>query len=296
LQLARLARKKGETKEAEDYYRASIFGSWEQDGAARRREVRLELVDFLIGQRQFAEARNELFTVAGNAPGDAGLNVLVGDKLEAANDASDALSFYEKAIAASPRNEGALERAGRLAYALGEYAKAEELLGRAFRLSEDETVAKEGHRVEDDVELRKLMDDARRIQELTLTRDQAAGLRADHLLLASRVAQARLKSCGTQAGASLEGAGMVAALNAEWKTATGNGRINRPALLQSADAQDAWTQLVYQTEQETAKVCGAPTGDDALLLRLAKGATGMNGTNGANGWLHGGKGLGGDGQ
>jgi tetratricopeptide (TPR) repeat protein len=78
LQLARLARKKGETKEAADYYRASIFGSWEQNGAARRREVRLELIDFLTGQRELAEARNELFTVAGNAPNDAGLNLLVG--------------------------------------------------------------------------------------------------------------------------------------------------------------------------------------------------------------------------
>ena len=270
LQLARLARKKGEDKEAADYYRASIFGSWEQDGAARRREVRLELVDFLISLRQFAEARNELFTVSGNAPDDGPLRLLVGEKLEAAEDPADALSFYQKAVVADPRNEQALERAGRLAYELGDYARAEDLLQRALAMDEGAAGRPE---------LNTLAGDARRMQELTLTRDQPAGQRADHILAASTLAQARLKSCAAQAATSLEGAGTVAALNAEWKTATGNGRANRRTLLENADAQDAWTQLIFRTEQQTAKVCGAPAGDDALLLRLADGSQ-LNGAKG----------------
>jgi tetratricopeptide (TPR) repeat protein len=315
LQLARLARKKGETKEAADYYRASIFGSWEQNGAARRREVRLELIDFLTGQRELAEARNELFTVAGNAPNDAGLNLLVGEKLEAAEDSGDALSFYEKSIAAAPKDGRALELAGRLAYAMGNYAKAEDLLGRAVHLSEEDALKTTnehgGHGEDTEVHggglpsesVARLLEDARRIQELTLTRDQPAGQRADHLLLASGVAQARLKSCAAQAGGtsgSMEAAGMVADLNAEWKTAMGNGKTNRRTLLENADVQDAWTQLVYRTEEETAKVCGAPTGDDALLLRLANGTlnvgTGTGAGTGTGTGMGMGKGQGSDGQ
>jgi tetratricopeptide (TPR) repeat protein len=265
LQLARLARKKDETKEAEDFYRESIFGSWEQDGATRRREVRLEFVDFLLGLRQFSEARNELFTVAQNAPNDATLNLLVAEKLQVAADGSDALAFAEKAVDMDPKNEGALEQAGRIAYQLGEYAKAEDLLQRAVA---------EDARAPDRGELRGLLGDARRMQELTLTRDQPAGQRANHILLAADVAQARLKSCAAEIGSTLDGAGVVADLNAQWKAATGGGHTKRRTLLENADAQDTWTQLIYRTEQETAQVCGAPSGDDALLLRLAKAGKG----------------------
>ena len=34
-------------------------------------------------------------------------------------------------------------------------------------------------------------------------------------------------------------------------------------------------KLVYDTETQTSQICGAPTGDDALLLLLAKSSKGM---------------------
>ncbi len=48
----------------------------------------------------------------------------------------------------------------------------------------------------------------------------------------------------------------------------------RPKLTEAALADDprleqATMQLVYDTEQITAQVCGEPTGEDAALLRIA---------------------------
>lgn len=93
LQLARLARKKRESGEATNYYRAAIFGSWEGDGIARRREVRFELADFLLQQHSNAEARNELETIARNAGEDAGVLKKVARMLTAAGYPEDALAL-----------------------------------------------------------------------------------------------------------------------------------------------------------------------------------------------------------
>jgi len=40
-------------------------------------------------------------------------------------------------------------------------------------------------------------------------------------------------------------------------------------LLQDPATQDNMTKLIFQTEEITSRVCGAPSGDDALLLQLA---------------------------
>jgi hypothetical protein len=41
-------------------------------------------------------------------------------------------------------------------------------------------------------------------------------------------------------------------------------------LLNDPAAQDATMQLVFDTELQTNRVCGEPSGDDALLLLLAQ--------------------------
>jgi tetratricopeptide (TPR) repeat protein len=272
LQLARLARKRGDKTAAEDYYRASIYGSWEGDAILQRRQGRLELVDFLIVLHKNAEARNELFTIAGNAPSDMTLNETVAQRLALAGYLPDALTFYEKAAAAAPRERQPLTLAGRAAYALGEYATAARLLDRAGDLKPGPG--------ESDGDLAELTENARRIQQLALTRDQPAHDRANHILTASKIAQDRLRACVTNVGLSPADASVISSLNASWTTAMAGSRVNRRALLENAAAQDTWTQLVFQTEQQTAQVCGEPTGDDALLLRLANTSSGASASGG----------------
>ncbi len=266
LQLARLARRKGDDADADNYYRAAIYGSWEGDAVLRRRQSRLELADFLIQQHQLAEARNELFTVAGNSPGDLQLNLDVAGKLQSAGFLQDALTFYQKAAAADPHARLPLELAGTAAYNLGDYAEAERLLNHALV----ERPAP-NHTPEQQQRLEALAEDARRIQQLNLTRDQSAVERADHILSASKIAQSRLQAC-----LAANPSATLASLNARWTAATAGAAANRRVLLENAAAQDTWANLVYTTEQDTAPplnpVCGQPTGDDALLLRLANAA------------------------
>jgi hypothetical protein len=45
---------------------------------------------------------------------------------------------------------------------------------------------------------------------------------------------------------------------------------NRAALLKDPLEQDANVKLIFDTEVQTSQICGAPTGDDALLLLLAR--------------------------
>jgi hypothetical protein len=41
-------------------------------------------------------------------------------------------------------------------------------------------------------------------------------------------------------------------------------------LLNDPSLEQTLIQWIYDTEQATAAVCGAPSGDDALLLRMAQ--------------------------
>ena len=262
LQLARLARTRGNNRDATDYYRASVFGSWEGDGVLRRREVRLELADFLIAQHENAEARNELFTVAGNSPDNPNLNLTVASKLMASGYVADALTFYRKAITADPHARAPLAAAGQAAYALDDYGQAERYLERALEAKGDS---------DNQEALGALLQNARRLQQLSLVPDQPSRRRASHILAAASIAQARLEACVSPTAPKL------ADLTTRWASAD----ALRKTLADNSDIQDTWVALIYQTELDSAKTCGAPSGDDALLLRLANTAA-KEASNGNN--------------
>ena len=181
LQLARLERLKGNAADAKNYYRASIFGDWRGDGTMKRRDVRLELVDYLMQRREFDSARVELLVAAGNAPNNLHLESMFADKLLAVGDANDALTYYEKAIADNPHDAAALAGAGRIELAQQDYAKARLLLARALL----DTPADAPGRAS----LAAAARDAGRLSELSLARELPAEVRAAHLVTAAKIAQ-----------------------------------------------------------------------------------------------------------
>jgi tetratricopeptide (TPR) repeat protein len=128
LRLARLAAKKSDMQSAINYYRAAIYGTWEGDGAVRRREVRLELSRYLIAHHDLSSARTELLVTGGNAPDDMGLALTLAQLLEQASAPHDALNFYQKVLTREPNNQQALEAAGRLEYGFGNFEEAHHLL------------------------------------------------------------------------------------------------------------------------------------------------------------------------
>ncbi len=271
LQLARLARQRHDDAEATDYYRAAVYGSWEGDAVPRRRQVRLELTDFLLAQHRNAEARNELFVIAGNTPDDAPLNLLIAEKLENAGYPTDAISFYSKAAEDDPHDRTPLVRAGEAAYRLGEYPQALAFLHRAMaeRPGTAEPAGEESR-------ILALAGNAERIQQLSLAPSLSPHERALHLAVDQKLAEDRLHAClaATAPGSDLTDvlASWTALESGPRNGSRTSAKTSARTLLEDPAEQDTVTHLIYQTEQVTASACGAPTGDDALLLQLANAA------------------------
>lgn len=264
LQLARLAAAKKEQQAAVNFYRASIFGTWDGDGVVRRRSVRLELANYLLEHHDLSGARVELLVAEGNAEHDAALDLELGHRFEEAGDQTDALEAYQKASDADPRDAAPLEAAGRLAFRMGDFANAQRLLRRAVRVEDGE--AKSGKQARESVELLRKAD---RILELVPSRRLSVEERVTRLLELRTIAQRRLDACEAQpSGATAE----LQEINDRW-TAMMKG-TTRGALLRDAGRQDELLRLVFETEAATeakaTEVCGAATGDDALLLLLAR--------------------------
>lgn len=261
LQLARLARRKQEKQTAIDYYRASIFGSWNGDGVVRRREVRLELADYLITIKDLAAAQAELLIAASNSPRDPAIEIELGDALLRAGDAANASREYQKAFSDDPRSAVAYAKAGRIAYQLGDYARAQEWLERAVRGNSGAPSTTAGSPEEDLTLLRN----AGRILAIDPDRAETTGAKTARLLSSRDTARKRLDTCAQQltAGSSEP----IQALNARW--ASSSKFITRAALMREPANQLLLKHLIDDTEIETARLCGQPNGDDALLLTLA---------------------------
>jgi Tfp pilus assembly protein PilF len=262
LQLARLARTRNDRQSAVNFYRASIYGTWEGDGVARRSEVRLELARFLIDQNDLAAARLELLIAGGNAPDEFNRDMNTADLLRQAHDPINAWTYYLKALAQRPGDPAALEAAGRLAYQVGDYANASRLLARleaesaagdsALSTASDDTI---------------LLEKAARLQELLPSPALPARERVAHILAGRIIARQRLSACSAQFNPAPKLPSALQALNATW--AGPEGSAGAATLLHDSALQDSAVQLIYDTETQTEMVCGMPTGDDALLLRLA---------------------------
>jgi Tfp pilus assembly protein PilF len=261
LQLARLERQRGDAQRAIDYYRASAVGNWSTGSADERFRVQTELADYLIQRGDLPSARAELLIAAADAPDEPNSQETLGDRFVQANDLPDALNLYRKAIKLSPENTELLYKAGRVAYSMNEFDEAAKLLSVARRES---AAAKLDPK--DAVELETLLASSRRIQELTLSQDVVPQDRVEHILRALPIAKARFDGCEAHFNNGQVPAGLQALEN-RWTDAEHN--TERRSLLEDQGQQDALVKLIFDTEQQTQQVCGAPQGDDALLLELS---------------------------
>ncbi|MEO6807257.1 MAG: tetratricopeptide repeat protein [Edaphobacter sp.] len=263
LQLARLAGRKSDVSGAVNYYRASIYGTWEGDGAVRRREVRLELSRYLIAQHQLNNARTELLIAGGNAPDDVGLALTLAQLLEQADAPHDALTYYQKVLAREPDNQSALDAAGRLEYGLGNFDEAHRLLEQAAR---ERAAAGSGGNVP--TEITTMLDNSARVLALEPSKKLPETERIARILAARDLSKKHFESCSAQMMATGGLPSLLQSLGQQW--AAKEGTINRAMLLDNPAEQGAVMKLAYDTEMQTSQICGPPTGDDAILLLLAK--------------------------
>jgi tetratricopeptide (TPR) repeat protein len=264
LRLARLAATKKDMPSAVNYYRGAIYGTWEGNGAVRRREVRLELSRYLIAHHDLGNARTELLVAGGNAPDDAGLALTIAPLLEQAGAPTDALNYYRKVLAREPENRDALEGAGRMEYGLANFEEAYRLLGHAEREH-----AAEGPGVGNlSPQLTTMMENSARVLALAPRKDVSDKERVVRVLKARDIAKKRFEGCNTQVTTASGAPSPLQALAARW--ASKEATVNRAALLGDSAMQESAMRLVFDTEMQTSQICGAPAGNDAMLLLLAK--------------------------
>ena len=133
LQLARLAARQHNVNQAIEDYQRAIYGNWEGDGYVRRRDVRFELINYLIAHQLLDRARSELLVASGNAPeDDISIQLDIARMMEQAQDPSDALHLYKTILHRHPSLREALEGAGRTAFQIGHYLEAKRYLARAL--------------------------------------------------------------------------------------------------------------------------------------------------------------------
>jgi tetratricopeptide (TPR) repeat protein len=270
LQLARLAARQGQRSVALERYQAAIYGVWEGDGAVRRRQVRLELVRYLIQQNRFGDARDELLIAAGNDTSTPTLMEVAG-LLAEAHAPADALRFYREVAGRRPAEVQALEGTGQMAFLLARYKMARTYLDRALKSSNAAHPLMNRELAEKNLQI------ANAVVAVYPSEELPQRERLLRVVRAYEVAHRRYTACANgNAGESNEPlSGNAQIQNGDQMTALANRwqrsgpRLTVAALVDSAQLEKATMQLVYDTEQVTEKVCGEPTGTDAALLRIA---------------------------
>lgn len=260
LQLARLAAKQNNERLAIRRYQAALDGTWEGNGYDRRREVRLELVRYYLSRKENGSARTQLLIAASNAPDDPAIKIEIAGLMEQAQDPMDALGIYRVIAAHRDAPLAALEGAGRTAFDLGMYRIANNYLERAL----DNPAASKLQPPEKASD-QYMLNTANHILLLFPDLNLAPRSRAERILYLRRTAQNRISSCTASNPAA---ASKLTSLLGRWGQLPAQLTLTR--LERQPDLENTLVQLAYDTEISTAQVCGPPSGDDALLLRIAQ--------------------------
>lgn len=262
LQLARLYARQGSEAAAIQDYQAAIDGKWEGDGYVRRRETRLELAKYFISRKHFNQARTQLLVAAGNAPDDVSIKLEIAGLLETAEDPADALDLYKGALRhrrlKPQQRQIALEGGGRTAYELGHFLAAKGYLEHALNEPEFDKQPKALRE-----QARSMLAESVHILLLYPSADLSPRARAERIARVQKIAAQRLTGCLNPKNASL-----LTDLTTRWQHLPPKLTISQ--LARDPQLEQTTMQLVYDTEKVTSQVCGAPTGDDALLLKIAQ--------------------------
>lgn len=256
LALGRIAVQEGQRVEAMRYYHDAIYAAWPSDQEEKRRDARLELVEFLLDENAKAQAQSELIALEENLGPDAKEQKRVGDLFLRAQDYEHALAAYRASLKAERENPAALAGAGAAAFQLGQYPQAQRYLQAA--VVKDPNDAQSADRLKM-AELVVEMDPFRR--------GISSAQRGRIVVNAFATAGERLKACGTARGAALPTAAQ-SSLGASW--AKLNPRITEAGLRRDPDLVEDAMDLVFEIERETSASCEAPAGTDKALLLLAK--------------------------
>lgn len=260
LQLARLAVRYGNVADAQRYYHGAIYGFWNDDPLTRRRNVRLELVRFLLDRHAMQQAQGELIALSADMPANPQWQMEVGDMFLEAGDAGRALTQFREVVAREPRNAAAYAAAGQAAFQQQDIPVARRYLDRAVALDPNDKRSAE------------LLDTTNLILQLDpyaarIGRDE----RARRVTRAFEQTQDRLQKCAQQKGIALASnpPGVpIAADYQEFKALS--PRLGIRSLRDDADLIDTAMQLVFRSQNDADRACGPAEGPDLALVLVGK--------------------------
>ena len=137
LEVARLTADTGNIREATRFYHSALYGVWPIEQAdKRRREVRAELIEYLLDNGDTTTALSELLAFTPDIRDTAKERTQAGQWFLKVGDASRALEQFTRALQLEPNNLAALDGAGEAEFRLGSYSKAVAHLEAALREGE----------------------------------------------------------------------------------------------------------------------------------------------------------------
>ena len=256
LELARIAAQRGRTEQAQRYYNNAIYAVWPGDQEGKRRDTRVELIEYLLRIHSTAEAQAELIALEQNLGDDAAQQEHAGDLFVRAQDYEHALGAYHMALKSDPHNMAALAGAGLAAFQLGRYPLAERYLQEAVASNAGDTKSED---------LLKTTEEVLRMDPFR--RQISVAHRDDIVVDAFETAGQRLKSCGMTSSSAMP-VGAQATLADSW--AKMKPQISAGNLRRDPDLVEEAMDLVFRIERQTNATCGTPEGADLALLLIAK--------------------------
>ncbi|HTU51847.1 MAG TPA: tetratricopeptide repeat protein [Acidobacteriaceae bacterium] len=271
LQLARLAVRRGNAAQAIEYYQAALNGSWRGQGTERRLQIRLELAEYLISLARPIEAQGQLLAAEGNSLDDPTALFNIANLLRQADDPTDALTTYQRVErhrnAAPAQVLASLDAESQILASMGQYKRAAQALTRYMtRLRQHPSAGTPQQNQAVEQQLEKYQ----RILQLIPFDSLPPRLHDARLLQDADIAHQRYQTCLQSLQSSNDANATnpdLLALGTQW---TELGSPNVHALEGNAPLQTRITTWISQAETVTAKVCGPPKGDDALLLQIAQ--------------------------
>lgn len=257
LELARLAARWGDTRQAVRYYDAAIYGLWPDEPTAHRWQIRFEISEYLLQRNTIQDAKDaqaELVALAAELPPqDAAGQTRLGTLLLQAGLYARALAAFRNALNDQPNLMPALEGAGEAAFRMGEYQTA-----RNYLLPIVAQKTKDEHSME-------LLN----LSEMVLELDPSVhGLpsqeRARRALRDFKLALARAQKCAP--------APEAAAADKSLATLVQQARSVAPSeklLARNPDAIEKTMDLAFKLEKSAAQ-CGPPLPEDKALGLLAQ--------------------------
>jgi tetratricopeptide (TPR) repeat protein len=131
LQLARLEARRHDLTAAVRYYQSALHGQWTGEDGSGRREMRLEVIRYLLDQNQQSRALSELLVLSANLPDERGLQLTLGELYLEADDPRRAADAFTRVLRTDPKDARARAGLGEAFFGLADYPKAQRELAAA---------------------------------------------------------------------------------------------------------------------------------------------------------------------